>query len=500
MMTRPAPPVTRSVPEFATVPVGIVIVALAAALTALSSRYGFHRDELYFLVAGGHPAWGYVDQPPLTPLIARAAAAIFGDSPAGVRVPATLACALTVLLVTLVAREMGGGRKAQVLAALSAAASGFVLAVGHMVSTATFDLLAWVLVAWLALRLLRTGDGRWWLVLGLAAGVATLNKWLVGMLAVALLAAVLAVGPRDVLRGRWPLAGVLIAAVVAAPNVWWQAAHGWPQFTVAGGISSDDGTANRTLFVPMQIVFLSPVLVPVWVAGFRRLWRDPAIRWARPIGLAYPILCVLILVSGGKPYYALPLLLVLTAAGCESLARWARGSLRVTITAVAAVVGVVASALITLPILPADSLSVVNAIDAEQGEQIGWPAFTSEVAARWSAIPAAERSRAVLLAENYGEDGAIARYGPRDGLPRPYSGHMSNADWGPPPDSANGPVLLVYQKSDAYLVRFFAGCHEVGRVHTGRNIDNQEQDARITLCSAPTKPWSALWPSLRHYY
>jgi hypothetical protein len=329
----PGVPVSAERDGFAAVPVAIV--AVAALLGALSPRYGFHRDELYFLVAGGHPAWGYADQPPLTPLIARASTALFGVSPAGLRVASTLACAATVLLTALIARELNGGRRAQLLAALSAAVSGFVLAVGHMVSTATFDLLAWQVVAWLALRLLRTGDGRWWLPLGAVIGLATLNKYLIGMLAVALLAGVLAVGPREALRGRWLVAGVLIAAVIAAPNLWWQAAHGWPQLTVAGGISSDDGAENRALFVPMQIVYLSPLLVPVWIAGIRHLWRDPALRWARSIVVAYPVLCVVVLVSGGKPYYALPLLLVLTAAGCEPLARWACGRLRVCCRATA---------------------------------------------------------------------------------------------------------------------------------------------------------------------
>jgi 4-amino-4-deoxy-L-arabinose transferase-like glycosyltransferase len=493
-------PVTGGRMEFAGRPVAIVAIGLVALLGALAPRYGFHRDELYFLLAGSHPAWGYVDQPPLTPLLARGATALFGDSPAGLRVLATLACGVTVLMVALIARELDGGRRAQTLAALSAAVSGFLLAVGHMVSTATFDLLAWLVIAWLALRLLRTGDGRWWLALGAAVGLAAENKYLVGMLVLALLAAVLVVGPRGVLRSGWPAAGVVVALVLAAPNLWWQATHGWPQLTVAGGISSDDGAENRVLFVPMQIAFLSPLLVPVWIAGFLRLWRDPVLRWARALAPAYLFLCVLVLASGGKPYYALPLLLVLTAAGCEPLARWMRGRWRAATVIAAGVVAAVSSALIALPVLPADSLSVVNAINAEQGEQVGWPELTSAVATQWSAIPAAQRSRAVIFTENYGEAGAIARYGPLHGLPRPYSGHMSTADWGPPPDAANGPVLVVRQAADGTIGQFFTGCREVGRVNTGRGVGNQEQGAQLTLCSGTTRPWSAMWADLRHYY
>ncbi|MFI2299468.1 glycosyltransferase family 39 protein [Actinacidiphila glaucinigra] len=486
--------VRAQVAPFAAVPVLGVAAAVAAVLTALSGRYGFHRDELYFLVAGDHPAWGYVDQPPLTPLAARLSTAVFGDTPAGLRVVATLACAVTVVTVAAVARELGGGRAAQVLAAACTAVSGFVLAVGHLVSTATFDMLAWVVVCWLLLRLLRTDDRRLWLALGAALGFGMQNKYLIALLALSLLVALLATGPRQVLRGWWPLAGAAVALAVALPGLWWQAAHGWPQLTVAGGISADDGAENRVLFVPQQIVFLSPVFVPVWIAGGLRLWRDPALRWARAFVPAYLLLAVVVLVSGGKPYYCLPLLLVLLAAGCvTSVSRPRAMWPAVALTAVI-------SALISLPVLPPGAVGVVNAVNKEQGEQIGWPELAVAVDQAWSGVPAADRPRAVIFAQNYGEAGALAYYGAIRGLPAPYSAHMSFADWGPPPDSATGPVLLVRQVGADPVERHFTGCEGAGHVNNGRNIDNEEQDAVIVLCTGPKEPWSQLWPSLRHYY
>ncbi|MFI0773880.1 hypothetical protein [Streptomyces sp. NPDC021212] len=150
----------------------------------------------------------------------------------------------------------------------------------------------------------------------------------------------------------------------------------------------------------------------------------PRAALARAMALAYPLLCALVLLTGGKPYYALPLLLVLLAAGCEPVTRWTARTARTALAAVAVAVSAAMSAVVTLPVLPPGALSVVNAVNQEQGEQIGWPALVDAAATGWSRVPADRRARAVILTENYGEAGALARYGPRAvGCPpvlRPY--------------------------------------------------------------------------------
>ena len=465
--------------RFAVREVAIVVVIQVVVLTALSGRYGFHRDELYFNAAGHRLGWGYVDQPPLTPLLARLFS--FGDSPMTLRMAATLVGVVVVVVAALAARELGAGRGAQTFAAAATAVSTFTLAVTHMLSTATVDLLLWTLIGFFVLRLLRTGDGRWWLAVGAAVGVALTNKWLVPLLLIAVAVGVLAVGPLAVLRSWWLLAGAAVAVVIAAPVFIWQAAHGFPLLTVARGISDADGAENRLMFLPFQLVYLSPVLVPVWIAGFMALWRD--VRF-RSIAVAYPVLCLLTLALGGKPYYPTPLLVILVAAGAEPTWQWA--SRHGTWASAGAAAGVIVSVVVALPVLTVRALTPVLAINPEQGEQVGWPELTATVADVWrQAGPGA-----VIFTRNYGQAGAVDRYGTELGLPQAYSGHMSYWTWGPPPES-DGNVVVVGNRHPV-----FSGCQVVA-VHEAP-VENEEDGTEVAICD-PVE-WTKVWPDLRRFY
>ncbi|MGH3600639.1 MAG: glycosyltransferase family 39 protein, partial [Pseudonocardiaceae bacterium] len=207
------------------------VLGAAALLVALelmvAARYGFHRDELYFMACARHLAWGYVDQPPLVPAVARVATALFGPSVVGLRVLPALAGGIAVVLTALTARELGGGRRAQGLAALAAATSAEMLATLHLLSTAAFDLFFWVTITFLVVRLVRIGDQRLWLAVGAATGVGLLNKYNVAFLLAALIFGLLAGGYARVLRGGWPWAGAALALAIWSPNLVWNAQHQW---------------------------------------------------------------------------------------------------------------------------------------------------------------------------------------------------------------------------------------------------------------------------------
>jgi 4-amino-4-deoxy-L-arabinose transferase-like glycosyltransferase len=467
-------------------------------LIALGNRYGYHRDELYFRAAGHHPAFGYDDQPALTPLVGRLGATLFGDTPRGLRVFSAVAMALVVVLVALLARELRAGAAAQFLAALCAGVSAIILLAGHLLSTETFDVLVWVVVVVLVARLLGGGDPRLWLVVGATIGVGLENKHL-PLLLVAALVVGLALDRRlvTVLRSPWAWTGAGFALLLWLPNLTWQATHGWPQLELAGQIRREEGGENRAMLVPFQFLLIGPPLAPVWIAGLVALVRNRDLRPWRPLGTAYLVMLVTLFVLGGKGYYAAPLLLCLLAPGAIVVERWsARRSLRRALLIVAVAVAAASSAVIALPLVPVDRLAdtPIPDLNEEAAETVGWPGLVRSVTRVRHSLPAAERNRAVVFAENYGEAGAIDRFGAALGIPRAYSGHNAYWRFGRPPDGAAPVIVLGYEGEPPN----FVGCHRAASIDNGVDLENEEQGGTVWVCARPEVPWSRLWPRLRH--
>jgi 4-amino-4-deoxy-L-arabinose transferase-like glycosyltransferase len=471
-------------------------------LVSLSGRYGYHRDELYFLEAGRHLAWGYPDQPPFVPLLARLISELAPGSLVVLRLPSAVAAGGVILLTALLARELGGGRAAQALAAVSMAISGLLLGTGHLLSTATFNLLAWSLLLWLVLRILRTGNQRLWLVVGVVSGIGLLNNDLVIFLIAALVVGLAIVGPRRILGSPWLWVGAAIAALLWAPYLVWQAQHGWPELAVSRSIAAGgSGTSTpRSLLLPEQLVLVSPYLAPVWIFGLVRYFRDPALRWCRAIGPAYVVLCAAVVVTGGKAYYLAAYVPVLLGAGAQPTIAWlgrGRATLRRTLIALALVSTAAGTVLFALPVLPVGFVhrTPLVSLNYDAGETIGWPTFVAQIAEVYDHVPPSQRGATSILASNYGEAGAVDRFGPAFGLPHAFSGDDGFWYWGPPPSSAHTLVAIGFGRQQ--LERSFAHCQLHRRLDNGVGVDNQEQGQPVWVCTTPRASWRVLWPRFR---
>ena len=471
--------------------VWLVAAAAFGIEMAVSGRYGYFRDELYFLAAGQHLAWGYVDQPALTPLLARVDALLTGNTLVGLRALPALGLAALVLLTAAIARALGAGRGGQLLAALATACCAEYLGAMHELTTTPVDFVGWAATLLAVTKLLRRSDPRWWLAVGGLAGLGMDAKWNIGFL-VAALGLGFAVTPsaRPLLRSRYLVGAAVLFAVLAAPDLVWQALHGWPNFAVFGHLDQQ-AWANRALYWPIQVLYTSVVPVPLWVAGIAWALRDARLR---VVGVAAVAVIVAQFVLGGKGYYPGGVYTFCFAAGATALSgRALRG--RAGLYCAAAAV----SAVIALPLLPAAALArfPVQKVNYDLGEEIGWPSQVALAARAYDSLPASQRTVAAVVAGNYGEAGAVDRYGAALGLPPVYSGANNYWLWGPPP--ARDTVAVAINVDPALLRRWFSSVRVAAVYRNGLGVSDDEEGAVIYIASGLRAPWTAAWPSFRDY-
>ncbi|MFL6098766.1 MAG: ArnT family glycosyltransferase [Actinomycetales bacterium] len=466
--------------------IAAAVVVVCALLYATLSRYGYHRDELYFRMLPTR--WGYVDQPLLTPLLAKVSIHLFGDTVFGLRALAPLFTAAGVVLAALTARELDGSRRAQGLAAWGYASTALPLLGGHYFVTGTIDLTLWA-AALLAVTRALLRDARWWLAAGAILGVAADNKLLVAVLVISLAAGILALGPRSLLRSRHLWGGVVIALVLAAPTLVYQATHQFPQLTMARALHDNNASDVRAQVIPYQVLLIGPPLFVLVVIGFVALLRRTAWRPVRGLAVAAVVALALTFLAGGQIYYAFGLLAFLLAAG------WATELGATWLLVVAVALNGAVNAFIALPLLPLSQVSVQAALNPTIGDQVGWPTYVATLRAAYERIAAGERGRVVVFTGNYGEAGAVARYG-RD-LPPVFSAQNELYYEGPPPQDRD--LVLAWTEDFAGLSTRFDDCQRMATMDNGAGVDNEEQGSVVALCRVPSTGWAALWPSLQHY-
>jgi hypothetical protein len=474
---------------------GLVVVELA-----LSARYGYHRDELYFLACAHHLAWGYVDQPPFVPAVARLSISLFGQTVVGLRLWPALAGGATVMFTALMARELGGSQRAQLLAALAAATSIQVVATDHTLSTASFDLFFWCATTLLVVRWLRTNDDRLLLAIGGVAGVGLMNKYNLAFLLGAVVIGLIAARRGRLLLNRWALGGAALALAIWSPNLVWNLQHHWASLTMLRSLHQENSTLSASLgFIPSQLVIVGPVLLPVWFGGWRDLLRHS---WARAIGLAYVVLVVVYTLTGAKAYYLGGIYFVLLAAGgIWADRRLKRGTshLRRLVTWI-----LVTEALaigFALPVRPVGLLAKgawEGKIDKDLSATVGWNHVVAQLAGIVHQLPTDQQARLVIFTGDYGAAGAVDRYGRDFGLPHAISGHNNYWWWGPG-SAPNNSTTIAVNLDRAYLLTIFNQVLPAGTVDTGHGVWSEERGEPIWICRQQKMTWAAAWPAARHY-
>ena len=499
-MTTSAPQAPGTISERVPVFAWLIAAVFVAVELAVSRRYGFQQDELYFIVAGRHLAFGYVDQPPLVPLLTRITD-VLGVSPTAIRIIPALAGGAVVVIAARLAALFGAGRFGRVLAALATACAPIVIGATHIGNTTPLDLLAWAAVLLCVTTALLRHRPHWWLGAGAAAGAGLENNDLMVMLLAGLALGILASEHRPVLRTRWPWLGAGIAAVIWAPNLIWQATHGWPQLAMASALHQQNTSAADYLGgLPAQLVYLGLLVIPLTIAGFIRLWRAPELRF---IAVAATVIAVYVLAwVPGKVYYADGMAPAVLAAGSLAAERWIararRPRLRRGVVIAAPLVGTLIILPALLPIVPAGHVHDLPASSqhADLGDTLGWPQLTRTVAAQDAALVHAGQPPTSIFTGFYGEAAALDVLGAADHLPPVLSGHNGYWMWGP--GRASDRTVLVVDAL-GQLRPDFASCRLLTIYYAPYHVHNDWTGIRIGVCTRPVASWRTLWPHLRHY-
>ena len=499
------------------------IASLAALVTlaihlAANAHYGFFRDELYFIICGFHPAWGYVDQPPVAPLLA-AGSQLLGHSLFALRTVPAIFAAGGAYVTVLLAFEFGGGVFAALVATLAYIAAGVLESFGMKVGPDMVGLCLWPLAALYVLRVVKGGDPRWWIAAGAAIGVAFESKYSVIFFAIAMLVAVLLTPQRRALRSPWFLAGAAVAIAISLPNALWQAFHDFPMWELLrNGASGKNLVPSPLLFLVQQLLLTNLFAAPIWIVGLVWLLRSST---ARFLGYTYIVLIVFMIALHAKHYYPADVYPILMAPGGVPIERWTRRS---AVGRIAIVTASLAAWLFfapfSLPVLTETAMlrymSFVGRIlpiprstmQTEHGrysplpedwaDMHGWPQLASTVATIYYALPAQERDQAAIVASNYGEAAAIDFFGPTYGLPPAISGHNNYWLWGTHGYSGNVVIDVNGDCGRHDFPGLFRNARTVAHFNSSWVI-SYERDIPISVCAGITQPLAKLWPRLRNY-
>lgn len=492
----------------------ILLAAASLVLHLLANgNYGFFRDELYFIVCGSRPDWGYVDQPALVPLLAAGSHALFGDFLLGFRLIPALVMSATVALTAEFTRIAGGGRFAQWLAGACVLLGPIFLLQGTMFLTDVFQALTWLGVSWALVRLEQTRDERWWLVLGVIAGFSLNTKYLIAFYLVALAVGLLATPLRKSLQRPWIYVGASLVALMVLPNVIWQAAHGWPFLELGkAGASGKNVEMSPLAFFAQQILLTGLVQTVVWICGLWAGIARPKLASARAFAIAWLVLLPVFDFSHGKAYYLSAIYPTLLAFGSIRLEEWlSRPAARRAVLASLASLGALAAPL-TLPILPIETFvryqqaiglapsagehHTLGVLPQYYADMFGWREMAEKVAAVYEALPPQDRAGAVFYGENYGESAAIDVFGHRLGLPPAIGGHNSYYLWGP--QGHDGSVMIIVGGNTKHYDDVFGSHTVAGHTDTPYAMP-YETNQPIYVLRDLKEPLSTFWPTVKNY-
>jgi len=474
---------------------GGAALGIIALHLATNNTLGFHTDELYYLTCGWHPALGYVDFPPLVPLLARLETGLLGVSPWTLRLLPSLLGGFLVALSGLYVRGLGGSLRLQAIALVSAVAAPFLLGSNWVFQTVTFDQVTWMVSMYWFLCLVTDPRPRYWIYLGITLGIGLEVKYTIAGLILGMVAAtLLTTSLRHELRTKYPWIAAGIALLIWAPNLAWQVAEGFPTLTYLGNHSGSGG-GPVTYLVQFGVYFF--FVIPVWLAGMISLFRNPELR---PIAIA-SVVPLLLFLFVGKSYYAAGTIPVAIAQGLMAITRIKRPKLRSGLQIAVLVASVLEFAVfffLVVPVTPPDRIHTTNldSINEVFADSVGWDDVAKQVTAIHANLPAAERGSTIIISAYYGVPGALQVYDAPGTAPEAISPQLSDWYWLPSNLTATSALMVDYQPSQVDWM-----CTSptlITHLIVPYRVKGLEQGAPVTFCHLKA-PIPTIWGRLRNF-
>jgi len=489
----------------------LVLLALVSVLvhTATNGQYGFHRDELQTLDDARHMDWGFVVYPPMTPAIGRIELVLFGTSLIGFRFFAAVAVSAAMVIAGMIAKELGGGRREQVLAAVATCVAPVALAQGAVFQYVSFDYLWGVLATYFLVMLCKSGDARWWLAIGFVLGLGMETRYTAGFWTLGIVGGVLLSDARKYLLSKWLWIGVAISVLLFLPNLVWQAKHDFISLDFLRHLHERDVRQGRNKGFLVGQILLCVNVVTVPLAG-RGLWflsaKEQGKRYA-VVAWAAILTFLLFWVAKARFYYTAPIYPVLLAAGSVAFGNWrntAKASTAKFVSRLRWTMIVLSGAFMAffvMPIAPFGGAGwrLTSKLHDQFREQIGWTDLADNVARVYSSLSAEERARTGILTGNYGEGGALNLYGPSRGLPFAMSG--TNSFWYRGYDKREPQTVIVVGLEREEVDANFSSCVIAAKNTNAFGVENEESRDHpdIYLCRGLKAPWPAFWKKFRRY-
>lgn len=500
-------------------------IALAKLLFHIyfNNRYGYFRDEFDYMACGDHLAWGYVDQPPLIPFLTHVSRAVLGDSLRSIRFIPAVASSLLVVQTGVLAREFGGRRYAQLLAAICAVIAPQYLSNASLLTTNCLEPNLWMACAYFAILAIKRENPRYWVWFGVFAGIGLEEKYTIAIFGLGIVIGLLLTEQRRVFLNKWIWIGGLAAFLIFLPNILWNLHYHWPFLQLIRNIKAEnrDVVLGPFAYFFQQSLLLDPLTAPIWVAGLLGLFFSRRLRPYRVLGWCYLVCYTILFGMHGKGYYLAPIYPMLLAAGAlvieaaldrpeieQPRLQWLKPAIAVVLLANGAHLAPVVVPVFspqkfiayakTLPFkLPVTEHSHAGfALPQWYFDQFGWKEIADATELAWNQIPVNERADCGIFAQDYGQAGAIDFWGHKAGLPGAMSGDRTYFLWGP--HGYSGDCMIVLDDRQEVLERYWK--HVTLVTISADNPYAGEKDVPVFLCQGKNfESWAKVWPSLKRW-